>query len=129
MTLLGKRILIVEDEYLIAFDLACEIAASGANVVGPARTIDAALAITNTANLDGAIIDFDLGGEHTLSIADALDARQIPFVFWTGYIRACDLPTRHAHVTIVEKPCRAGIVCRTLEDAMRSKSVLKQNTR
>jgi DNA-binding NtrC family response regulator len=120
MTLLGKHILIVEDEYLIALDLANEIAASGAKVVGPAATIDAALAIADAANLDGAILDIDLGGKQTFSIADALAARQIPFVFRTGYMTARDLPARHAHVPFVEKPSHYGTVRQALEGAMRS---------
>jgi CheY-like chemotaxis protein len=119
MTLFGKRILIAEDEYLIALALASEVAASGARVVGPVGGVDAALNIINTVDLDGAILDIDLKGQPTFLVTDALAARHIPFVFGTGYIRACDAPARHAQVPCLQKPFAPGVVCRALEGVMR----------
>jgi CheY-like chemotaxis protein len=122
MTLFGKRVLIVEDEYIVALDLASEVAASGAKVVGPVGGAEAALNIISTADLDGAILDIDLKGQPAFLVADALAARHIPFVFETGFIRACEAPARHAHVPCLQKPFAPGVVRQALEGVMRQMS-------
>ena len=116
--LAGKRILIVEDQAMIAESLAFEITAKGAEVIGPVETVDALEAIANT-DLDGVILDLKLRGEMAFPVADVLAERNIPFVFLTGY-GAHDVPARHANVPRVEKPVTPRVVCRTLEAAMSS---------
>ena len=103
-TLDGKCILIAEDENLIAMDLAEEVAESGGKVVGPVGSVDAALDIVATTPLDGAILDLRLRGQTAFRVADALAARDIPFVFETAYMKAGEAPARHAHVPCIEKP-------------------------
>jgi DNA-binding response OmpR family regulator len=78
------RVLIVEDEELIASMLADEIREFGCAVVGPARSLAEATAIASTAALDGALIDVELNGESVLPAAKILSDRNIPFVFTTG---------------------------------------------
>jgi DNA-binding response OmpR family regulator len=115
--LAGKRVLIVEDEQLFADYLADAMAAEGAEVIEPVASVNAALdAITNTL-LDGVTLDLKLKGETILPVADILAARNIPFIFLTGY-GAADVPARHANVTRVEKPVAPSMVCRALEAAM-----------
>ncbi len=83
--LAGKRILIVEDEALIAATAADIIADYGGVPVGPAGTIAEALALIAATPIDAAIVDINLLGERSDRVAEALRAASIPFVFATGY--------------------------------------------
>jgi CheY-like chemotaxis protein len=85
--LAGRRILIVEDEMLIALMLQGMLEALGYQVAGRARTVADALAIieADTQGIDAATLDINLGGEHSNAVADALDAHGIPFIITTGY--------------------------------------------
>lgn len=106
----NRRILIVEDEYLLASELAEILSEAGAVVVGPAATVRDALAlITQADSLDGALLDVNLGGELVFPVADALTARQVPFVLTTGYPRR-GLPARYEHVRRIEKPLEPDVV-------------------
>ncbi len=100
----GRRVLIVEDDYFLAEDLKAELESKGAEVVGPAGRVSDALALlANAERLDGAVLDVNLGGEMAYPIADALRAKEIPFVFVTGY-DARFIPAAYADVTRCEKP-------------------------
>jgi DNA-binding response OmpR family regulator len=120
--LAGKRILIVEDEQMIAEYLAYEMNAEGAEVIGPVASINAALDVIANTGLDAVTLDIKLIGEKAFPVADVLSARNIPFVFLTGY-GANDVPARHANVSRVEKPVTPAVICRVLEAtlAVRSK--------
>lgn len=83
----GKRILIVEDEFLIAMTARDMVEEYGAIVIGPAATVRDALALANNENIDVALLDLNLQGQSSAAVAEALDARQIPIVFATGYAR------------------------------------------
>lgn len=81
-----KRLLVVEDEYLVADDMRCDLERLGADVLGPAASVGAAMSLLDrTPDLDGAILDVNLCGEMVFPVAGALHARGVPFVFWTGY--------------------------------------------
>ena len=85
----GMRVLIVEDEVLIALLLEDELSDAGAEVVGPVASVGEALALIETACGDGglsaAVLDMNLQGETVLPVADRLAMLRIPFVFSTGY--------------------------------------------
>ena len=113
-TLAGRRLLVVEDDYLIATDLARTFEAAGAEVVGPAATLDDALdLVEDTTHLDGAVLDINLHGEMAYAVADALLARGVPFVFATGYDEG-SIPPRFAHATRCEKPVEPERIARAL---------------
>jgi DNA-binding response OmpR family regulator len=113
--LAGRRVLIVEDDSAIAENLAFEIAAEGAKVVGPVATVNAALdAIANT-DPDGVILDLHLTGEMAFPVADALATRHIPFVIMTGFDARAVVPTRYANVSCLQKPVTPYAICRELE--------------
>lgn len=105
----GCRILVVEDEPLIAFDLASELEDAGAVIVAIAGTVDEALEIVNTASMDLAVLDGNLGGKPVDPVAAALSARNIPFCFVSGYGRS-HLPQAFAEAPVVEKPFRPDVL-------------------
>ena len=82
--LAGLRILVVEDEYLIATDVAEIIEALGAEVIGPASRLEAARELARAEILDGGILDVRLGGELVFPLADDLLARGVPLILATG---------------------------------------------
>lgn len=111
----GRKILVVEDEYLLADDLCSELENEQAVVIGPAATVKQGLALLEaTEQLSGAILDVNLRGEPVFELADALIERKLPFVFTTGY-DASVVPERFAHVTRCEKPLTVAQVTRAIE--------------
>lgn len=110
----GRRALIVEDEYLIAFDLARTLEDLGVGVVGPARSVADALALIATeAKIDAAVLDINLGDEKAYPIADALLTRRVPFVFVTGYDSSI-IPAAYAGAPRCEKPVDVRVLARLL---------------
>jgi DNA-binding response OmpR family regulator len=111
----GLRILVVEDEFLVAMELETMLQDLGAEVIGPLGRLDEAVAIAREETLELAILDVNIGGQLVTPVADALTARAIPFVFCTGYDGA-RLPGRHASAPVLMKPCQAH----ELKDALLS---------
>jgi CheY-like chemotaxis protein len=83
--LTGKRILLVEDEFIVAAMAEDMLAELGATVIGPANTIAAGLALAEAEAIDVAVLDVNMDGERIDPVADVLSARSIPIVFATGY--------------------------------------------
>ena len=83
--LTGRRILIVEDEFLIAAMLEDMLVDLGAVVVGPAATVAKGLDLAATEPMDAAVLDVNVAGLRIDPVAEALSARGIPVVFATGY--------------------------------------------
>jgi CheY-like chemotaxis protein len=98
-----RRILVIEDEALVAMLVEDALLDSGFAVIGPARSVTEALALLAQEAPDAAVLDLNLGGENSLSVADALAARGIPFLVATGY-GAAGLPPTHRHVPVLPKP-------------------------
>jgi CheY-like chemotaxis protein len=116
----NRRILVVEDEYLLADDMAQVLANMGANIVGPVPTKDRALALILSGEpLDAAVLDINLRGETVFPVADALTARAIPFVFATGYAQT-SIPAAYQAVPRWEKPFNpdelASVLCGTMNN-------------
>ena len=80
-----RRILIVEDETMIAMLIEDFLIDLGWEVVGIVGTLDRAMATLANAEIDAAILDVNLNGQDTFAVADLLMRRGIPFVFATGY--------------------------------------------
>jgi CheY-like chemotaxis protein len=79
------RILVVEDEMLIAMLVEDWLAELGCETVGPVGSAVEALALIEAGQLDGAILDVSLNGHDSFAVADALRARDVPFTFATGH--------------------------------------------
>ena len=83
----GRRVLVMEDEMLVAWALEDMLADLGCIVVGPAARVDKALALLHAEAVDLAMLDVNLNGQRSYPVADALAAKGVPFVFLTGYTR------------------------------------------
>ena len=84
--LVNRRVLVVEDEYYIADDLAQALKRLGAEVVGPVPDREAALALlTSGERIDLAVLDINLRDQMVYPVADLLRERKVPFAFATGY--------------------------------------------
>jgi DNA-binding NarL/FixJ family response regulator len=84
-SLSGKRVLVVEDEFLIALMLIDALQAEQAEVVGPAATHESALALIACEHIDIAVIDLNLRGVCNDALGLELQRRHIPFLIATGY--------------------------------------------
>ncbi|ANK75917.1 hypothetical protein FA04_25050 (plasmid) [Ensifer adhaerens] len=99
----GKRILVVEDEALIAFEIAAILEEEDAEVAGPAATPGDALRLIDEMTLDAALLDANLRGQPVDAIAAALADKKVPFVFVSGYGREA-LPPGFADTALLAKP-------------------------
>jgi len=87
LPLAGSRILIVEDRYLMATEMAEEVRRLGAEVVGPSPDLAHATEIVGREAIDVALLDVNLDGELVFPLADILAEKGVPFIFLTGYER------------------------------------------
>lgn len=99
----GKRILVVEDEMIVAMLIEDILMDGGATVVGPAARVAKALELLGTEAVDAALLDVNLAGETTTAVAEELRRRGIPFAFATGY-GAAGLPDGFATQPLLQKP-------------------------
>jgi DNA-binding response OmpR family regulator len=111
---LGRHVLIVEDEALIALELESTLKDAGYEIVGPVGTTSAALvSLADHQSLAGAVLDINLGDEDSFPVANALSDAHIPFLFLTGHSNAV-LPARHEKRPVVRKPYLAASLLATL---------------
>jgi DNA-binding response OmpR family regulator len=96
----GRRVLIVEDNGIVALDLECTLREQGADVVGPARSVADARRLDS---LDAAVLDVNLGDEDVFPLADALAEAGIPFLFLTGH-SGHTVPPRYRERPFLQKP-------------------------
>jgi CheY-like chemotaxis protein len=101
--MIGKRLLVVEDEFVIALDLQNLLEAAGHEVVGLAANIPDALSMIETTTIDGAVLDINLRGERVTEVADLLSRKDIPFLFVSGY-GSSGRPPGHDRVPVLAKP-------------------------
>lgn len=101
----GRRILIVEDEPILAIALQDILEGLGYDVVGPAFRVEAAMLLARDSLLDGAILDVNMGDGDSYEIAACLAGRAIPYLFATGYGRE-GLEAGHEAAPVLAKPYR-----------------------
>ncbi|NBB71770.1 MAG: response regulator [Alphaproteobacteria bacterium] len=112
--LADKRILLAEDEFLIALTAEDALVALGAVVIGPAYSLATGLTLAAAAALDGAVLDVNLNGEDSRPVAELLARRCVPFVLATGYDRV-DNPYA---APVVAKPYDEGRIDAALRRAL-----------
>jgi light-regulated signal transduction histidine kinase (bacteriophytochrome) len=110
----GRTVLLVEDNMIIAMDGEDALRDLGAEVMTAASVGRAREAIALDAAIDLAVLDFNLGHESSLPVADLLTENGIPFLFATGYGDGLELPARFAQVTLVKKPYSGATLAQAL---------------
>ncbi len=108
-SLKGLRILVVEDEFLLALEVEAALIGFGCSVAGPFAKLAKALDAARRLQLDGAVLDINLNGEMVYPLAEFLDRAGVPFVFLTGYVPS-DLPERFRHFRRLPKPLHAEML-------------------
>jgi CheY-like chemotaxis protein len=116
-TLLDRRVLIVEDEFFVAQEMARLFRSVGARVFGPTPTAQAAMALAQEEQIDAAVLDIRLRDGDVYEFADFLSRNGIPFVFATGYDPAT-IPERFSHIKVHQKPVEAAKVAAALVDEL-----------
>jgi CheY-like chemotaxis protein len=119
--LLGRRILIVEDDCITAMDLAETLSAAGAHVVGPAGTIGTAFELLRRQpRIDIALLDVEVEGTYVFDVADELLKLEVPIVFTTGY-ELNEIPVRFRALPHCEKPISIAAIARALSKELARK--------
>ena len=117
--LYGQVILVAEEKYFIAEDVARALEREGADVLGPVGTLGGALTLLEVmARVDGAVLDINLHGEAINPVIDMLEARGIPYVFATGDGETA-IPDQYQHVPRWTKPFALEDLAKGFEGLMR----------
>jgi DNA-binding response OmpR family regulator len=110
------RILIVEDEFIIADEIASMVEGFGHTILGPAGTIEEAETIVANEQLDFAIIDANLRGASSAELGKRLTERDVPFCVCTGY-RLDDIRAAFGDIPVVQKPVRERALAAIIDAA------------
>jgi DNA-binding response OmpR family regulator len=113
----GRRILLVEDEFLLALEVEAALTSFGCFVAGPFAKLGKALVAARATRLDGAVLDINLNGEMVYPLAEFLDLAGVPFVFLTGYVPT-DLPERFRRFRRLQKPLHAEKLRHIIRDML-----------
>jgi len=113
----NARILVVEDEALIAMDLQALLEEAGYRVLGPANSSAAALALIDSDAPDVALLDVNLGRSDAFGVATILAERRTQVIFLTGHT-AHMLPQSHRHLPLVSKPYLPQVLLQAVEQAL-----------
>lgn len=113
----GLRVLVVEDEFLVATLIEDMLTSAGCLVSGPVPRLAEALDAVHGGTFDAAVLDVNLAGDRIDPVADVLSRRNIPFVFVTGY-SAGALPAVHAERPRLCKPFKMADLLDTLSSVV-----------
>ncbi|WP_088693397.1 MULTISPECIES: response regulator [unclassified Rhizobium] len=116
-------ILIVEDEFLIATDLAQLLRNEGYDVAGPVPSVGQALMLIDEGGLAAAVLDIQLNDGNSYPVAEKLASRGIPFLFLTSYVQG-DLPQRFKDRPLVSKLADFQVVVAMLEFLLAPKTMI-----
>jgi DNA-binding response OmpR family regulator len=116
----GLRVLLVEDEFMVALLLETELAAIGCEIIGPIGRLDKALEMAQREAVDVAILDVNVNGNEVYPVAEALAARGIPFVFVSGYGRQ-GLRAPWGDRPTLQKPFRIDDLVAVIEETYAAK--------
>lgn len=117
----GLKVLVVEDNLLLAEVTRILLEESGCQVVGPAGWLQRGLELAEREPLDGAILDINLHGEMSFAIAEVLRARGVPFIFVTGYEDRSIVPLAFRSAPRLDKPVADGHLVEVMVAAFTAK--------
>ena len=124
--LVGRNILVVEDEMLILLKIEDMLADLGCKSVSAASSVEQALALIDAQAFDVAMVDVNLDGSKSYPVADALDARGVPFIFSTGYSGE-SLDEGYRDRPVLGKPYRDAELAEALTGLLRPHSAAERN--
>lgn len=113
----GLRILLVEDDLLIAMDMEEVLRDLGCEIIGPFGRLAEALAAGRSQPLDGAIIDLNLRGEMSYPLIEELRRRAIPCVLCSGYVDLPEVRSQLCEIPKLGKPCNHEALVTTMRSA------------
>jgi len=113
----ARRVLIVEDEAMIAGLIESILSAAGWSVIGPVATLERALATIDRGRLDAAVLDVRINGHDAYAVADVLMGRGIPFIFVSGFTRK-QMPPAYRDCAYVAKPFTPDAILALLEEVV-----------
>jgi CheY-like chemotaxis protein len=116
----GLRILLVEDDPLICLDLEASLEEFGA-VVTAVSNVSAAFAALAIAMPDFAVLDFELGAETSEPIAEVVQARQVPFLYLSGYSEHDERFSRWREIRVLAKPLSAARIAHGIQDILQAR--------
>jgi DNA-binding response OmpR family regulator len=114
MTFLGRRVLVVEDEFLVSLLTIDTLESVGCEIVGPAAQIAEAAQLAQSESLDAAILDVNVGGELIWPVAKELQRRSVPFLFLSATNQLTVFPPPFAAVPRLDKPMEKNLLLRHL---------------
>jgi DNA-binding response OmpR family regulator len=117
--LAGRRVLVIEDEYFLADDIAQKLSELGARVVGPFGDLsEAADVVDRDVAIDAAVVDINLRTEMVFPLARVLRARKVPFVFTSGY-DSSSIEAEFQDVRLLGKPLDIAAMARELTNMIK----------
>jgi len=118
----GRRVLIVEDEAMIAGLIQSILSAAGWSVVGPVATLERALETIDRERLDAALLDVRINGRDVYAVANVLMQRGIPFIFVSGFTRK-QMPPGYRDCAYIAKPFTPDAILALLKEVVERKSL------
>ena len=112
----GKRILLVEDDFLISMDMSHALLEMGAAHIETAPSVEHGVRKAEHEDFDFAILDMNLRGEVSFAIAKKIKDRNLPFVFVTGYGGSVDLPPELTGTRVLTKPVNFDALAEALKE-------------
>jgi CheY-like chemotaxis protein len=123
----GVRVLVVEDEGLVAMLIEDLLEDLGCTVAGSAATLAEAMELVQRGGFDFALLDVNLAGEKVAIVAEALDRRDVPFAFASGYGRT-GLPVGFQNRPILQKPFHQRQLAAIIRAALPEQSIQRTDT-
>jgi CheY-like chemotaxis protein len=114
----GWRILVLEDETLVAMEIQEILQSTGCEVVGPASRVEEALDLLEVEAVDAALLDVNVAGEMSFPVARALAMKGVPFAFVTGYAGEHCLPDHLQNRPMIAKPFDSSGLARVIDELL-----------
>jgi DNA-binding response OmpR family regulator len=118
--LAGVRVLVVEDEFLIAMQIQSIFEDEGAEVIGPFHTLADALQHAARENITAATLDLNLGRDSATAVAVVLERRHVPFVFYSVQTRSDPAIADWAHIRLISKPAAPAVLVEAIAELVRA---------
>ena len=115
----GASVLVVEDDFIILSELRSGLADAGAEIVGPCRTAQDALAVIDGQPISAAILDLQLvGGRSSVAVGRELERRGIPFLFYTGQLDTKPIHAEWPGCKVISKPAPLETIMRAVAEML-----------